>query len=103
MQTTELLVAGAVAGAAIVYVASRRARASNSRTGGVQSQGAVKSPTALVTTAISMRAAGGITYSVAGERRDLAARSVDGTAIDAGVTVAIARIEGTMAFVTLIP
>jgi hypothetical protein len=92
-----------LAGAGVFYATKARGRLSAGGHGATAVPGVVAEPSALVTTPISARAAGGITYSVAGERRDIAARSVDGGSIEAGTTVTIERIEGAMAFVSVSP
>ena len=54
---------------------------------------------ARVTAAIGAAATGAVAYTVEGTRRELAARSVDDTAIPAGADVVIERIVGDVAFV----
>jgi membrane protein implicated in regulation of membrane protease activity len=54
---------------------------------------------ARVTSAISAAAAGMVAYTVEGTRREVAARSVDGSAIQAGADVVIDRIDDGTAFV----
>jgi hypothetical protein len=54
---------------------------------------------ARVTAAISAAAAGAVAYTLEGHRHDVAAISLDGSAIQAGVDVVIDRIENGLAFV----
>jgi len=54
---------------------------------------------ARVTAAISAAAAGAVAYTLEGHRHDVAAVSVDGSSIQAGVDVVIERIENGLAFV----
>jgi hypothetical protein len=54
---------------------------------------------ARVTAAISAAAAGAVVYTLEGRRHDVAAVSLDGSAIQAGADVAIERIENGLAFV----
>ena len=54
---------------------------------------------ARVTAAIGAAATGAVAYTVEGTRRELAARSVDDSAIPTGADVVIERIEGDVAFV----
>ena len=54
---------------------------------------------ARVTAAISAAAAGAVAYTLEGTRHDVAAMSLDGTAIQAGADVVIDRIENGLAFV----
>jgi hypothetical protein len=54
---------------------------------------------ARVTAAISAAAAGAVVYTLEGRRHDVAAISLDGTAIQAGADVVIERIENGLAFV----
>lgn len=102
MQIVLALIACALAGAGLYHFAKGRGTRAAGKAGSTP-VAVVTEHTALVTTPISPEAAGGITYSVAGRRRDITARSVDGTPIKAGTMVAIDRIEGAMAFVCIIP
>jgi hypothetical protein len=52
-----------------------------------------------VTRAIGEAATGAIAYTIEGSRRELAARSVDGSSIPAGEDVVIERIDDGTAFV----
>lgn len=54
---------------------------------------------ARVTAAISAAAAGAVVYTLEGRRHDVAAISLDGSAIQAGADVVIERIENGLAFV----
>lgn len=54
---------------------------------------------ARVTAAISAAAAGAVVYTLEGRRHDVAAISLDGSAIQAGTDVVIERIENGLAFV----
>lgn len=54
---------------------------------------------ARVTAAISAAAAGAVAYTLEGMRHDVAAMSLDGSPIQAGVDVVIERIENGLAFV----
>ena len=54
---------------------------------------------ARVTAVIGMAAAGAVVYTLEGMRHDVAAISLDGTPIQAGVDVVIERIENGLAFV----
>jgi hypothetical protein len=54
---------------------------------------------ARVTAAISAAAAGAVAYTLEGHRHDVAAMSIDGSSIQAGVDVVIDRIENGLAFV----
>jgi hypothetical protein len=54
---------------------------------------------ARVTAAISAAAAGAVAYTLEGHRHDVAAMSIDGSTIQAGVDVVIDRIENGLAFV----
>jgi hypothetical protein len=54
---------------------------------------------ARVTAAISAVAAGAVAYTLEGRRHDVAAVSLDGTPIQAGVDVVIERVENGLAFV----
>lgn len=54
---------------------------------------------ARVTAAISAAAAGAVAYTLEGRRHEVAAISLDGTPIPAGVDVVIERIERGLAFV----
>jgi hypothetical protein len=97
------LISGGVVAAAVLYAARVRRRGTAGSPLGATPRAVVTGQQALVTTAISPQAAGGITYSLAGERRDIVARSTDGTPVQAGTAVAIDRIEGEVAFVSVIP
>lgn len=103
MQIALGLLVCALAGAGLVYLVNARGRAPAGDGNMTGSDGVVGKHRALVTTLISPQAAGGITYSVAGERRDIAARNVDETSIEPGTAVLIERIDGPMAFVSVIP
>jgi hypothetical protein len=54
---------------------------------------------ARVTAAINAAAAGAVVYTLEGRRHDVAAISLDGSAIQAGADVVIERIENGLAFV----
>jgi membrane protein implicated in regulation of membrane protease activity len=54
---------------------------------------------AYVTAPIGTSGPGAVTYTLEGTRHDLAARSIDGSAIGAGEDVVIERIEGGTALV----
>jgi hypothetical protein len=54
---------------------------------------------ARVTAAISAAAAGAVAYTLEGKHHVVAAMSLDGTPIQAGVEVVIERIENDLAFV----
>ncbi len=54
---------------------------------------------ARVTAAISAAAAGAVAYTLEGKQHVVAAMSLDGTPIQAGVEVVIERIENDLAFV----
>lgn len=54
---------------------------------------------ARVTAAISAAAAGAVVYTLEGRRHNVAAISLDGSAIQAGADVVIERIENGLAFV----
>jgi hypothetical protein len=54
---------------------------------------------ARVTRAISAAAAGAVSFTVEGLQREIAAKSVDGSSIQAGTDVVIDRIVGNLAFV----
>lgn len=54
---------------------------------------------ARVTSAIGAAAAGAVVYTLEGRRHDVAAFSLDGSPIQAGVDVVIDRIENGLAFV----
>jgi len=54
---------------------------------------------ARVTAAINAATAGAVEYTLEGRRHDVAAISLDGSAIQAGADVVIERIENGLAFV----